>query len=355
MAGRLSKYAFIHAKLRARISKILTDDMFRQMIRARSLTESIQLLRNSAFSFVESIYNQTGDLKLVELEMFDRKIRIYRDLEPYLEKHVLQFVNALAIRYELDVLKHALRLWFDRVIRKRDIQASVGYLYRKTIYHELHIDKVVNLDNLEHICEALVQTPYARIIEEVIGRVYTSHSIFPLEIKLDHYYYTQLVDATNRLETRDTHIARKIIGIEIDVVNIGWIVRLKNMYKLSTEDVMSYTLAHGYNIDAEKMQSAASEQNIVDIISSLVKSKYRSLQVLLSEQPDQRHSSLLMLDRLLEEILLYEVKQMLTGYPFTIGILLAYFILKENETKKIISILNGKYYNADEDRMRSML
>ena len=40
MGSSLKRYAFINAKLRARISKILPDDLINQMIRAHSLAES---------------------------------------------------------------------------------------------------------------------------------------------------------------------------------------------------------------------------------------------------------------------------------------------------------------------------
>ena len=61
MGSSLKKYAFINAKLRAGISKILPDDLINQMIRAHSFSESIQLLRETPFAVVETVYNKTGD------------------------------------------------------------------------------------------------------------------------------------------------------------------------------------------------------------------------------------------------------------------------------------------------------
>ena len=50
-----------------------------------------------------------------------------------------------------------------------------------------------------------------------------------------------------------------------------------------------------------------------------------------------------------------EVEHILVGYPFTIGIILAYFILKRNELKKIRTILNAKYYRIEPERIESMI
>ena len=66
---RLKKYAFINAKLRARISNILSDEVVDQMIKAGSLPESIRVLHNTPFQIIEEVYIRTGDLKLAELEL----------------------------------------------------------------------------------------------------------------------------------------------------------------------------------------------------------------------------------------------------------------------------------------------
>ena len=62
MAGVLKKYAFINAKLRARIGKILTDEFFEGMIRSPSLREPLHLLSETSFAFAEQVvtYDPAG-------------------------------------------------------------------------------------------------------------------------------------------------------------------------------------------------------------------------------------------------------------------------------------------------------
>jgi vacuolar-type H+-ATPase subunit C/Vma6 len=69
MAGPLSKYSFINAKLRARISKILPEEMFDELAKAPSVDGALALLRETPFGRLEEVYSQTGDLKQAELEM----------------------------------------------------------------------------------------------------------------------------------------------------------------------------------------------------------------------------------------------------------------------------------------------
>ena len=66
-------------------------------------------------------------------------------------------------------------------------------------------------------------------------------------------------------------------------------------------------------------------------------------------------SRLVLVERLLEEIMRYEVRKILLGPPFTVGIILAYFILKGRETASLITILNAKYYGMDDTRIKKLL
>jgi V/A-type H+-transporting ATPase subunit C len=58
---------------------------------------------------------------------------------------------------------------------------------------------------------------------------------------------------------------------------------------------------------------------------------------------------------LLQEILDREVRKILGGYPFTIGIILAYSLLERRETSRIVTILNAKLYELDPERVRTVL
>ena len=355
MPGSLKKYAYINAKLRTRLSKILTDDFFDKLIRTPSLPECVELFRNTPFGFVESVYNQTGDIKLIEIELFKREVTLYRELIPQLINEVASFVLALAAFYEIDNLKKAMRLWFDRRIRGRSIDDVVGYLYREKINHILPIDAIVNAESLEEIVLALQATPYADIIQRKSERMESLKSIFPIEIGLDHYYYEQLLTQVNNLKGMDLSIARRMIGVEIDIQNMNWIIRFKNVYDLPLEQVLSYIIPQGFSVSRESVMQVYSAKNPSEILSVLLEKKYSSLQGMLASKTSEGASRLLLIESILEQIIRQEVRRVLGGYPFTIGIILAYFILKRNEIRKIMTLLNAKYYGLPAERIKSAL
>ena len=355
MAGPLKQYAFINAKLRARISKILPDELINQMIRARTLAESIQLLKSTPFTLIETTYSRTGDLKMAELELFKQEVSLYLELERHLKGEVLNFVRALASRYEIDTLKNVLRLWFDHSVRGRSIEEPLSYLYHSAIHYDLHIDKIINARDIEDLQAALKETPYSILISRNAEQVKGRMSVFPFEIALDHFFYQQLLESAEKLQPADHKITKRFIGVEIDMQNINWLIRFKDFYNLSLEETLKYIIPQGCNIAMDKIEQAYNSPNITDILSELIRKKYGALSTFLTSQSSGRSARLILIERILEQIMQYEIRHVMAGYPFAIGIILAYFILKGNEIKKIMTILNAKLYNLSEDRIKANL
>ncbi|MBA7470802.1 V-type ATP synthase subunit C [subsurface metagenome] len=356
MAGPLKTYAFVNAKLRTRISKILPEEFIRQLIHSRSLAESVQMLAETDFHPVQRIYEQTGDIKMAELELLRKEVEIYLELENLLEEDVRGFVKTLTERFEIESLKNAIRLWFDAKIRGRSIENAGGYLLRRPIHHSIDLDGIINADTLEGVGDLLEGTPYAGIVREQAARVTEAASLFPLELALDRFLYARLVEAGEQLKPRDREIARRLIGVEIDLQNVGWLIRFKHFYSLDTDQALRYTLPGGLNVSVDLMRESYASERADREMSALVGKRYPELSTLLSTKDQVKSTArLTMIERILEQILALEVKKMLAGYPFTIGIILAYFILKANEIKKIMTVLNAKFYNWPEERILAVI
>jgi V/A-type H+-transporting ATPase subunit C len=355
MATPLRKYAFVNAKLRARISKLLSEHTLLEMARVYSLEEALSLLRDTPYSILDDIYRKTGDLKLGEMELLKDEIGIYAEVQKYVLDDARAVVRALLQQYEIDNLKNSLRIYFDRKIRKRDIDTSFLYLIREKIVHVIPIERIVNAENFSEVAQALSATPYGGIVEKYGNVVLHDGSLFRLEIALDHHYYSSLLSAVKNLESRDRREARRIIGVEIDLANINWIIRFKRFYSIPLEEVMSLVIPGGLQVRGMRLKDAYSSESTTKILQDIVKSDYPGIGSLLSSQATDGPSRLLLIERVLEQILMHESRRMLSGYPFTIGIVLSYFIFKKNEIKKVRAILNAKQYHIPEDRIKDII
>lgn len=355
MASPLSKYAFINAKLRARISKILPDELFGQLAKAPSLEAALALLREGPFASLEQIYAGTGDLKLAELELLKEEIELYRGIRKHLHLGSKPLVDALLAHFEIENLKNAIRIYFDRKIRKRAVDTSVHYVLYDPIIHSIPIDIVLNAESFDEIAGVCGGTPYGRIISKYSHVVESEGSLFRMEVAFDHDYYDNLLRAIGRLDRRDRDVAMRLVGVEIDLQNIGWIIRLRKFYDLPLEAVLTTIIPGGFNLNKATVEELYRAQNVASVLQGFVEGKYPGLSVLLSSPASDSTSRLMLIRRILDEIRRHEVQRILAGYPFTVGIILAYFLLKADELKKVRMILNAKEVGRSLKRIESML
>lgn len=354
MASRLKTYAFINAKLRTRISLILTGAFYDQLIRAVDLDAALALVRETPFRDAVTAYERTGDLRMAELELFGREVDLHLELERYLSAEVLAFAQAMASRYEVESLKACLRVWFDRAIRGRDTGTAGGYLYRGRVHHDLEIDRILAAANVDELVAALAGCPCAATVAAHAGAI-SAGSLFEAEVALDRFFFERLLAAAAALPPVDRAIAERMIGVEIDLLNAAWMVRFRVAYDLPLDRVLGFLIPSQAGFSRQEIAAAYQAGRVTELVSGLVSRRYPSLQVMLTAPAADEVARLVLIERILQQIMLHEVARLLSGSPFTIGTVLAYMVLKRNEIRTLMTILNAKLYGLPQERIRGVL
>ena len=354
MSSAIKRYGFINAKLRARLGKLLSEDYFNRLINAASMSEAVPLLKESDYGSAEQVYSKTGDLKMAELELYRAETELYKEVQSYLGPSLAEFVNSLLLRYEIESVKNATRLWFDRAVRGRDISYGLGYLCRNKIIRQLDLDGIIHAEDSAAVQKVLSGTPYAPVFAADMEQVETDKALFTLEMDLDALFYENLHLAGKKLNSKDAAIARRVIGLEIDLENIGRAVRLRMFYKLPAEELLRYTVKGGNKVDRSAISKAGNAGSDSEILAALIETAYPGFSSFLAEGPNIQRRMVLV-ESLLADLLQREVKRLLLGNPFTIGIILAYFILKKMEIKRLMTILNAKNYNMPAELIRGKI
>ncbi len=355
MPGPLSKYSLINAKLRARISEILPDRVFTQLARAPSLEAALAMLRETSFAHLEETYSGTGDLRLAELELLQGEIGLYRNLKSHLHRSSIGLVDALLCQFEVENLKNAIRVYFDRMVRGRPADVNAHYILYEPILHDIPFDVIVNAQSFDEIAGVCEGTPYSLIVRKYSHTVEAEGSLFRMEIALDHFYYANLLSAIETLDRKDRVITLRLVGVRIDLQNVDWIIRLRSFYDLPMETVMAAIIPGGFNLNKATIAELYHAQNVTAALHGFVKARYPGLSTLLSSQVSDGVSRLLLIRRIMEEIMGQEVQRILSGYPFTIGIILAYFILKKNELERVRIVLNAQQQGIQPERIESLI
>jgi len=354
MPTQLKRYAFINAKLRTRLSKILTREFLLRIGSAQTLSEACQMLEKTDFEPVSGEYARTGDLKSAELLLFKKEIILYQEIAKYADPVLKDFIIALLLRYEIENLKAGIRLFFDRRIRGRNITVSSGYLFREVIINFINIDTVINADSFSDLLSALENTPYAELIAEYEKTIIEDKSLFPAEMTLDLFFYRNLQSVAEKLPQKDREIIKRMLGVEIDIENILRIMRFKLFYNISLEQALAYSIDGGYKIGREMISSAYKKSSAAETLSGILADSYPGFGAVTQGETDT-YRRMAFLQSVLNEILEKEISRTLTRSPFTIGIVLSYFILKKQEIRRIISVLNAKFYRLSGERIGSIL
>ncbi len=359
MKSAVKRYGFINAKLRARISRILPDDFRENLIQASSLEEVFQILEDSDFSELSRVYDRTGDLQAVEAELFHSQIDQYTGIMKHTEDEVAGFVRALTVKLEIENLKNLLRLWFGSRVKKRPMGHRAGYIYKEKILHSVSWDTLINALSFTDILEGLEGTPYRAVLEPYRLAQVEEGGIFRIETSLDRFYYRYLIEQAEKLPSRDRDLVLKILETEVDLQNLSWILRYSRFYRLTVEELAATLLPGGHQFTLQELKPFVSREGGGQETdpSGLLVHRYPALGALGdggSSRGNQAARAVLF-EKLLEVTRLQEFMKLITGYPFTIGIVLVYFFLKEREIRFLVGVMNGKNYHWQEDKIRESI
>jgi V/A-type H+-transporting ATPase subunit C len=174
------------------------------------------------------------------------------------------------------------------------------------------------------------------------------NSSFYLEASLDMDYYRRLISCIDSFTNVDKKVARLILGIEVDMENINWLIRLRKYYSLGIGEMLEWFIPGGQWIQKESVRKYYVTDGLAKVVESVSFGPYAKIKELAEENVG-------LVENFLYEILLHQVKIALSGFPFTIGTVMGYLILKRQETRNIISILNAKQYGWRKEEITPLL
>ncbi len=344
----LSKYSLVNAKVRARLSTLLGPEQIDRLADARDLAEFYSALSGTIY---EDIFEQPEiafDARVGERLLLEREIEWHSELLKDLKGAEKALVSHFLEKYEIENLKTALRIREGR----RDLE-EMKYMVRKRLPHSLPYQAITEAGSLEDAVSYMTGTPYHDAIYSVMDDYMEKKTLFPVEINLEIDYYRRLKDQVAALGKRDREIARKLIGLEIDRKNLAWLIRLKFYYDVPTGDLFEYNIPGGYRMTTDRLRQSFKAESINEVLSLALEKSLKNASEILVQ--GEELSKLYLLEIFLWNYLIAEAKRTLGGFPFTIGTVLSYLILKRTEIRNIITILNGKVYKMDRAAIESHL
>lgn len=334
MAG-LGTYAYLNAKLRAKLSKLISPEEYEKLLRAADVNAVLDVLRQTEYREGLENVGSAQDLVRAEAALLGHLILCHREVAAHSKGAVRKFVEELMRKYEVENLKVILRAW--------SAHEATDFIRREAICNEIPLDAILKAETIEEVIVLLGDTPYRKPLAEARERYKRTGSVFYLEVALDKELYEATWGAIGELSPRDRGIALKLIGIEIDILNINSILRSKRYYNLGLAEILGLMIPGGFQIKEELVREVYPGRDHASLISALLTGVYGALPH--SLRTEKEVQALHMLEGLLKETYAQQLRRALGGFPFTIGTAIAYLRLKKMEVSNIITILNAKAFN----------
>ncbi|MDP2896567.1 MAG: V-type ATPase subunit [bacterium] len=331
MSG-LGTYAFLNAKVRGKLSKLISPAQYKELVRAPDVLSACLVLRGTEYRDLIQDIVSAADLPRIEAALAEHLIAAHREVRDVAKGHVPRFIEELLRQYEVENLKVLLRAWNAR--------EEKSFIYRERICNEIPVDALLEAQSLEEIIVLLGETPYRKPLTLAREDYERTGSPFPLEVALDRELYEATWKVVGELPAVDRKIASRLLGIEADLLNITWMMRFKRYYGLGLADVIKAMVPGGLRIKEEFVREVYPGRDEASLMTALLTGVYGSRPPQVPAMKEVRGFE--RLEEFLKKTYLQQLRQALGGYPFTIGTVIAYLRLKKAEVSNLITILNAK-------------
>lgn len=332
----LARYAYINAKLRARLSLFLTEEQLRQLAAAKDLEALYGALGQTRYAALARELSHTEDMVSVEFRLLSDELATYRLVLGHTRGAPRRVVETLMTHHEVEKLKVLLRLWHTKDPRAEHLA------FPGVICQPLPSESIRNARGLDEVIDLLEGTPYARPLRMAAAAYGARQNVFYLESALDVDYYERLWASIARLGFGDRARAESLVGLEIDIENLHWMLRLQHYYKMSLGEMLALLIPNGARVDEGFVRRATRAADFRGVVASAVGGLVSDFPEVSPVQTEVE--SLELMERVLWHYYLGEIRHSMHGYPFAITTVMGYLKLVEVERRNLLCLLNGKRY-----------
>jgi len=216
--------------------------------------------------------------------------------------------------------------------------------------------------SVRDIIKHLSHTTYGPVLEQALEDYEKTKLLLPLEVAVDRCVYGQIWKAVGKLKGLDGRIARTILGLEVDSINIKTILRCQQM-GLSQDQMVQFLIPVSDVFRRRELEEAAKGADADVILNRLlaaarvnVARDYQHLLIELTRDYESRRS-ISHLETVLDRGLLGTSLRMLKRYTpfFNIGLVLAFLNLKWFELRNLRTIIAGVETGMPASRVKELL
>lgn len=333
--GSVVEFSAVNSKVKALMGKMISQEQYVKLLKCKDLKSTIKVLKEETNygEFLEG-YNleniHRGNLEII----LDRNyVSIYSKFINYFHGEYRKLIKTLFLRWEIEDLKV--------IIRGKYLGRSYDQIQNKLIsrcaLNTINYDYLLALKNVDEVVEGLKGSIYYKNLKN-LAKSTSDEGLFKIETELDFVYFSAVRRELKHLDNENKEVVCSIIGMEADLLNLGWIYRGKAFYKVPPDELFNYLIYNSHKLSKEMLRKLCYTSNMEEFRSLIEKTPYASIY----EKDDSN-----LIEKREREFQKKYFKKILRENKTNIGMVMSYFIYYKIEMKDIISIIEQKRYDID--------
>jgi len=330
---RVSAYAAIHARVRAMVANLLAPTVWQGLCEAPAFGALVNMLKATVYGpYLTQVDEKALTPRRAVYQVKMHLANAFATVIRMAPRHTRSLCLQMARIFEIDNVKAVLR----GLVAGASWDQVRYVLFPLNGFTDLPAQEMVEAEGVSAAVDLLRGTPYYETLIHAMNRYTAEQSLFPLEVALDLAYWRELWRDVNQLSGADREQAIKLVGSLVDMNNLMWAIRYRIFHRLAEEEIINYTLPFGVRVRDRHIRAIAAGADVAQVLASI----YPDL-------PDanaflQSEGRLSNLEIELQQRIAVQCHAAFIGYPFHIGIPLAFLLLTEFEIQDLTVLIEAK-------------
>jgi V/A-type H+-transporting ATPase subunit C len=356
LESRALRYGYSNARVRAMKGLLLKSAALDEMVRVGTIEAMVELLQKTGYkndlSDASALYHGSTLIENASARNFSKTVKKLLKITPESDRPAVQ---ALLIRWDLLNLKtlmHAKRAkkTYEDV---RPYLVEVGGLTDDDFKRIMKAESGVLMRELRRtdLGQKMLSMGTGQLSKQMRD-AFTSalrnlDTFMQMETVIDAYTYMFMEHALAEVGGKDVASIRHTLKKEIDAKNIMIIERLKK-HNVPKEKILG-SLIQGGTLGNALLQKVADAKDLQAVVG-IVKPKFSAL-----ELRGEGKLGLTDMEIALEKSLAAQKAVAFNQSILSVGVMIGFLLLKEEETNNLRKIAKGKEFNIPEAEVRGML
>ena len=340
----ITPYLYMNARLKAKEGRLITKAQFEDMVSAHSLSEISSLLEGTPYgSEMQGI--MINDAEALEEVLKKHRDTLYGEIMGMMPEKVRDAFSYLNREIEANTLKVILRDIHGQLAAEDETQELVA----TSEFHEETLKRMYESRSIAELLPLLEGTTYESLMEKLPAYEQTK-KLNVIESAVDTIVLTEIWKIISSRD--DLTLIHDYFATRIDLMNLKVLLRAKRD-RLGWEEIENFLLPQGTLFQKAKA-SYGEEEDVRGLINSLEGTPFYS--PLMEIFPEyEKTSSLVPLEKAVDEFLLSMGLDISVKHPFGVGPLMGFLSLKEAEMRNVRTIAVAKEAQLGQDAIRSLM